>query len=272
MSLPPVQAPDSVGLGPLASTVFDGGDCFLTNEKGEVSFDAHSQPPRHSDVKYSGVRGVAASAQSLLDLQFQAVLSQAQVEFTAQPVPDPPLVPPPAPQQPQQPPQPAPQQWQQYQQWQQFQQFQQCQQLQQQGRPQPPLELQRQALLHQAVPLPGQRASGPLPGPQVPVPLPGFQHQPSYQQPFCQPYSHAQQSQAQLGALHMPGSYFAAGASAHVIAREVALRQTVQTLAQEPSRRVQQPQPEHPHQPATLPPSRRHPRRPHGWCSRRLCQ
>ena len=40
MSLPPVQAPDSVGLGPLASTVFDGGDCFLTNEKGEVSFDA----------------------------------------------------------------------------------------------------------------------------------------------------------------------------------------------------------------------------------------
>ena len=254
MSLPPVQAPDSVGLGPLASTVFDGGDCFLTNEKGEVSFDAHSQPPRHSDVKYSGVRGVAASAQSLLDLQFQAVLSQAHVEITAQPVPDPPLVPPPAPQQPQQPPQPAPQQWQQYQQWQQFQQFQQCQQLQQQGRPQPPLELQRQALLHQAVPLPGQRASGPLPGPQVPVPLPGFQHQPSYQQPFCQPYSHAQQSQAQLGALHMPGSYFAAGASAHVIAREVALRQTVQTLAQEPSRRVQQPQPEHPHQPATLPP------------------
>ena len=92
MSLPPVQAPDSVGLGPLASTVFDGGDCFLTNEKGEVSFDAHSQPPRHSDVKYSGVRGVAASAQSLLDLQFQAVLSQAHVEITAQPVPDPPLV------------------------------------------------------------------------------------------------------------------------------------------------------------------------------------
>ena len=114
MSLPPVQAPDSVGLGPLASTVFDGGDCFLTNEKGEVPFDAHSQPPRHSDVKYSGVRGVAASAQSLLDLQFQAVLSQAHVEITAQPVPDPPLVPPPAPQQPQQPPQPAPQQWQQY--------------------------------------------------------------------------------------------------------------------------------------------------------------